>query len=110
MNKNNPSFPTEAVKSLQTYIAQKIEDRGFKDETLQERLLLLFEEVGELANAIRHKTQMNVDKNKAARNQVGEEVADIINLIFAVAIKLELDVAKEFLEKEAIIDKRTYTK
>jgi NTP pyrophosphatase (non-canonical NTP hydrolase) len=42
--------------------------------------------------------------------EVGQEVADVINLIFAVGIELGLDIEKEFVEKEKIVDARFYTR
>ena len=51
---------------------------------------------------------MNVDKSRKATNKVGEEVVDVINMVFAVAIKLGLDVEKEFLEKNKKVDERIY--
>jgi NTP pyrophosphatase (non-canonical NTP hydrolase) len=98
------------IKHLQKYIAQKIKERGFEDETLHERLLLLAEEVGELIHASRKLSGMNIDlmreKISKSKGEVGEELVDIINMVFAVAAKLGIDVEKEFLKKEEIIDKK----
>ena len=96
------------IKHLQEYIAQKVRERGFEDESLHERLLLLTEELGELVHACRKISGMNVDQNREITDKVGEEVADVLNLIFAVGIKLGLDIEKEFIEKEKIIDQRVY--
>ncbi len=96
------------IKRLQKYIARKVRERGFEDESLHERLLLLTEELGELVHACRKISGMNVDQNREITDKVGEEVADVLNLIFAVGIKLGLDIEKEFIEKEKIVDKRVY--
>lgn len=96
------------IQHLQEYIAGKIKERGFEDETLQERLLLLTEELGELVNACRKITGMNVDQHKEITNKVGEEVIDVLNMVFAVGIELGLDIEKEFFEKDEKIDKRIY--
>lgn len=96
------------LKKLQNYINAKIKERGFEDESLHERLLLLTEELGELVNACRKISGMNVDQKRKITNRTGEEVVDVINMVFAVAIKLSLDVEKEFIKKEQIIDKRNY--
>ena len=101
-------FKKGTLKHLQEYIACKIEKRGFGDETVHERMLLLMEEVGELAKACRKITGMNIDVKRRITLEVGQEVADVINLIFAVGIELGLDIEKEFLAKEKIIDKRFY--
>ena len=105
-SKNNIKKGT--IKHLQEYVAYKIEKRGFKDETIHERLLLLVEEVGELVNACRKITGMNCDVNRKIKVNVGEEITDVINMVFAVGIELGLDIESEFLKKEKIIDKRFY--
>jgi len=96
------------IRHLQEYIEQKLKERKFDDETLHERLLLLTEEVGELINACRKLTGMNVDEAREITNQAGEELTDVINMIFSVGIKLGLDMEKEFRNKEERIDKRRY--
>ncbi len=96
------------IKELQEHIAEKIKERGFEDESLHERLLLLTEELGELAKASRKISGMNVDQNREIKNEVGEEIADMINMVFAVGIKLGLDIEKEFIEKNKKIDERIY--
>ena len=96
------------IKHLQKYIAHKIEKRGFKDETIHERLLLLVEEVGELVKASRKITGMNCDVNRKTNVNVGEEITDVINMVFAVGIQLGLDIEDEYLKKEKIVDARLY--
>ena len=96
------------IKHLQKYIDGKIKQRGFEDESLHERLLLLTEEMGELVKACRKISGMNVDVDKKIKYKVGEEITDVINMIFCVGIKLNIDIEKEFYNKEAQIDKRFY--
>ena len=47
MNKNIKKLKRGSIKDLQEYIQFKIKERGFEDETLHERTLLLVEEVGD---------------------------------------------------------------
>jgi NTP pyrophosphatase (non-canonical NTP hydrolase) len=96
------------ISHLQEYVAAKVKERGFEDETLQERLLLLAEELGELINACRKISGMNVDKAREIKNETGEEITDVINLVFCVGIQLGLNLEEEFLKKEKIIDARNY--
>jgi NTP pyrophosphatase (non-canonical NTP hydrolase) len=96
------------IRYLQEYIEQKLKERKFDDETLHERLLLLTEEVGELINACRKLTGMNVDEAREITNEAGEELTDVINMIFSVGIKLGFDMEKEFRKKEERIDGRRY--
>jgi NTP pyrophosphatase (non-canonical NTP hydrolase) len=105
---NKKQLEPGLLRELQDYIASKIKERGFEDESLHERLLLLTEELGELVSACRKISGMNIDKNRKINKETGEEIVDVINMTFAVAIELGLDVEKEFLKKEQVIDKRNY--
>lgn len=104
----NKNVPIDAIKELQEYVSSKIKDRGFDDETIHERLLLLVEEVGELVNATRKNRGSYVDEKRNITNQVGEELADVLNMLFAVADELKVDIANEFQKKEVRIDQRSY--
>ncbi|MEZ4156935.1 MAG: MazG nucleotide pyrophosphohydrolase domain-containing protein [Candidatus Paceibacterota bacterium] len=92
-------FKSGSVSDLQKYIAHKLKERGFDDESLHERLILLTEEVGELMRACRKASGMNVDQKREIENKVGEELADVLNMIFAVGIELDIDMEKEFIRK-----------
>lgn len=103
-----PQLTEGTIRHLQEYISEKVTKRGFADETIQERLLLLTEELGELVNACRKITGMNVDQNREIAHTPGEELVDVINMTFAVGIALGVDIEKEFRAKEEKIDQRTY--
>lgn len=107
MIKKNSKLIPGVVKKLQDFIADKIIERGFEDETVHETLLLLVEEVGELVKAVRKMSGMNVSKHSKDFDP-GQEMVDVINLIFAVGVKLDLDIEKEFIKKNIEIDKRIY--
>lgn len=102
------AFKKGTIKHFQEYIKRKIKERGFEDETLHERLLLLVEEVGELIKACRKIDGRYVDCNREIANKIGEEITDIINMVFAVGICLNINIEQEFLTKEKINDKRVY--
>lgn len=96
------------LRHLQDYIHKKIKERGFDDETLHERLLLLSEEVGELIKSCRKMSGMHVDQDRETTKKAGEEITDVLNMLFSVGIKLGLDIEKEFRAKEDKVDKRRY--
>ncbi len=101
-------LPDQTIQNIQTYVAAKIKARGFDQETLQERLLLLTEEVGELVKACRKLNGIKVDVNRPLTTNPAEELADVINMVFAVAIELGVDLESEYYKKEKIIDERFY--
>ena len=45
--------PSLTLAGWQAFIKQRTIDRGFQDETVQDEFMLLVEEVGELAKAMR---------------------------------------------------------
>ncbi len=105
---NKAELPEGTITHLQEYMAKKIAERGFEDETLHERMILLTEEIGELAKVVRKSSGMNLEKKKEALENAGEEITDALNMIFAVGIKLGLNIEEEFKKKEAKNDQRTY--
>ncbi len=103
------NYPKGSTKKLQKYIEYKCKERGFDDETLQERLLLLTEEVGELIKSTRKHIGIKASKH-SAETTVGHELADVLNLLFLVAAELKIDLEQAHIEKELEIDNRHYTK
>lgn len=96
------------ITHLQEYIAFKVKQWGFDDETLHERLLLLTEEVGELVKACRKESGMYVNTQKKDTSSVEEEAIDVIQMIFAVVEKLGIDTEEAFKTKIEKVDKRVY--
>ncbi len=100
-------FKKGTIKHLQEYVKSKAEERGFADETVEEKLILLVEEVGELMKAYR---KIGGIKSKLDEKdvQIGHEIADVINMVFGVGIVLGIDIEKEYLDKNKIVDQRVY--
>lgn len=91
-----------SLREVQQYIKKVIEIRGFSDESIQEKMLLLTEEIGELAKAIRrHKVGMAVDVNKPQNSSSIEgEIADVFIVLNAVCNVLNVDLFNCFKNKE----------
>ena len=93
---------TNSLREVQKYIESMNEVRGFNDETIQERMLLLTEEIGELAKSIR-KTSKNMytDINKEYNyDTIESEVADCFYVLLSVASYLNIDVFQSLKDKE----------
>ena len=95
------------IKSLQGYVVGKGIERGFKDQTNQERLLFLTEELGELIKACRKALNTHTDITRKD-GDVGEEIADILIELLWAAHGLGIDVEEEFIKKEAKNNKRVW--
>lgn len=92
------------LTELQKYIKNVIELRGFSNKSIQDEMLLLLEETGELAKAIRKKLPNGtIDKNKINNyTEIEEEVADIFIILTEICNILQIDLYKAILEKEKI--------
>lgn len=88
-----------SLKDLQEYVNEMIEVRGFKD-TPQALMLLLTEEVGELAKEIRKATNYYLDKNKNNEVDLGGEIADVFVYILSICRIMDVDLLESFKYKE----------
>lgn len=100
------------LQEVQKYIEQVIEIRGFANQEVGKTMLLLLEEVGELAKSIRkNATSMSVDKNKMYHyDTIESEVADVFIVLSSVCNKLDIDIYKAVKDKEEENIKRVWEK
>lgn len=93
---------TNSLREVQKYIEDMNEVRGFNNESIQDRMLLLTEEIGELAKSIRKtSTNMCTDVNKEYNyDTVESEIADCFYVLTSVANYLNIDVFKCLKDKE----------
>lgn len=95
------------LANYQSLIRQLIKERGFDKETVPEVLMLLVEEVGELAKAIRKTQGMKTDQ-RSRIHEVEEEAADVFWLLLDLCNRLDIDLEKAFRDKEAKNQKRKW--
>ena len=90
------------IIQVQEYIRKVIEIRGFSKQNIEKTMLLLTEEVGELAKAIRKdKTSMSIDKSKIKNyDTIESEVADVFIVLCSICNKLNIDLFSSLKEKE----------
>ena len=100
------------LQEVQKYIKDVIEIRGFSNQEIEKTMLLLLEEVGELAKSIRkNATDMGIDNNKAKHyDTIESEVADVFIVLSSVCNKLDIDLYKALKEKEQENINRTWKK
>lgn len=99
------------LNELQNYIKNVIELRGFSNKSIQDEMLLLLEEAGELAKAIRKKLPNGtIDKEKIQNyTEIEEEIADVFIVLTELCNVLNIDLYKAILEKEKINVERKWT-
>jgi len=101
-----PEKPT--FKDFQHYVHQLENERGFLDDNVLQKCLLLGEEIGELFKTIRKDIGAKVDNDSRFKN-IEHELADILVILCTIANRYKIDLEKAFREKEEINKKRVWT-
>ena len=97
-----------SLTEIQEYAKKMIIARGFEEETLQDLLMLLTEEVGEVAKEIRKTLKHKLDQDSNKIPNLGKEIADVFNYLLAICIVEDIDLFQAFKEKEKINLKREW--
>jgi len=90
-----------SLRDLQEYVRVHFRERGFDHHAVVQECLLLCEEVGELAKAVRKASGMTTDANSQF-GEIPHELADILWVMTAIANMYGIDLESAFKEKEAI--------
>ena len=98
------------LKEVQTYVNKINEIRGFNQQEITKTMLLLTEELGELAKAVRKfSTDMSIDISKEDHyDTIESEVADVFYVLSCVCNKLNIDLYKALKNKEKENIKRVW--
>ena len=99
--------PDPTLSDLQKYVAELEQERGFANQDVIQKCLMLGEEVGELFKAIRKQENMSID-NKSQNFIVQEEMADILIILCTIANRCDVDLEKAFRDKEKINKTRAW--
>lgn len=91
-----------SLKELQEYTKKMIKSRGFDNETPQDIMLLLTEELGELAKEVRKSTNIKLDVRQTRTQNLDKEIADVFNYIMALCVTTDIDLFSAFKNKEKI--------
>ncbi|MCD6500485.1 hypothetical protein J7K42_00505 [bacterium] len=98
-----------SVAVLQHYIHEMVIRRGFDKETPQDVLLLLVEEIGELAKALRKYLGLKSNEEKGDRYPILEgEIADVFIYLLDLANLLQISLFHALHEKEQENEKRSW--
>ena len=100
--KTNPT-----LEDYQAYVVKLEEERGFSDQSVQNKCLLLGEEMGELFKAVRKQEGVKVDLNSKF-GSIEEELADILIYLCAIANRYDIDLETAFRNKEKINHQREW--
>jgi len=102
------SSPT--LVDLQEYVAKIVRARDFSEEGLTDVALLLVEEVGELAKAIRLRTGLKLTVESLEETKSLEaELADCLVYLLDLANLSNIDLERALRAKEALNDQRKWS-
>ncbi len=97
----NTPVPQPALQAFQSYYRRAAVQRGYQKESAQTCLLLMVEEVGELARAIRKRERIK-RHGSPIREDEAEELADVFLYVIHLANVLGLDLSKAVRDKELL--------
>jgi len=95
------------LADYQRYVAELEIERGFEDQTARDKCLLLGEEIGELFKAVRKAEGLKVDE-RSQFGEIGDELADVLIYVFAIANRYAIDLEAALVGKERRNHRRTW--
>ena len=94
-------------KDIQVYVRDIAIERGFAEETIAQKFMLLSEEIGEFSKATRKNAGI---KSASVNNQnIAHEAADVLFVLVNICNKLGINIDQAFREKEEINNSRSWT-
>lgn len=99
-----------SLNGVQEYVKKVIGMRGFDTQSVQSSLLLLLEETGELAKAVRKNSSgMSVDINKLYNyDTIESELADVFIVLLSICNKLDINLFTALTDKEKVNCQRSW--
>ena len=98
-----------SLQDLQRYVIELEKERGFADQQVIAKCLMLGEEIGELFKAVRKQQNMNMD-HKSKVGSISEELADILIYVCSIANRFDIDLERAFREKEEVNKLRVWSR
>ena len=99
--KQSQQSPGEGLRGLQSYYERAARRRGWAGESAQDTLLLMTEEMGELARAVRKSAGLARDGDWEGQD-VAEELADMQLYLVHLANALGIELAAAVTAKESV--------
>ncbi|HSX04964.1 MAG TPA: MazG nucleotide pyrophosphohydrolase domain-containing protein [Candidatus Saccharimonadales bacterium] len=96
------------LAEIQAYMAAVVKHRGFDKETLQDSFILLTEEVGELAKALRKHEGRAPVATDSTIGAIEHEAADVFWMLICVCNHLGIDLETALRDKEEINKQRRW--
>ncbi len=98
----------DSLKKLQAYVWQMNIERKFNTEDPSKKLVMLMEEVGELAKAVRKTIGLKFTDTTRQTDLI-EELADVQIVLLGLASLMDIDMYDAVIAKESKNRKRSWT-
>jgi len=113
-----PNLPqTNDLNEFQTYIKELCIEKGWDKNSPSELFLLLTEEIGEVAKAIRNHTHLHTqkiqnseEKQQKTKAELASELADVLNYLLDISNHFEIDLSQAFKDKNKENESRKWNK
>lgn len=96
-----------ALSAYQQYVKQIMKERGFDDELLSQKFMLLLEESGEFAQAARKKASL-AQATDASVEDLRDAAADVFTILLDLCNQLDIDLEAAFIAREHKNQSRTW--
>ena len=96
-----------ALAAYQQYVRQVMSERGFDDESVSQKFMLLLEEAGEFAKAARDRASL-AQAQDADADDLADAAADVFAILLDICNQLGLDLEKAFINREHKNQTRTW--
>lgn len=93
------------TSEFQQYVREFSEIKGFDKSTIEQRMLYLMTEVGELSKEV---LSVSFHPDEELKENLGYEMYDVVWNIFDLANKLNIDLNQAFMRKKEINDNRIW--
>lgn len=99
------------LKDMQEYFVAIRKERNWLNQEPLELFLLLSEEIGEVAKAVRNKVGLYPDKSKSPeemQEDLALEMADVLSYLLDLTNCFDIDLQEAIIKKEAINQHRSW--
>lgn len=98
---------TSSLRDIQSYVLRMNKERGFDLDHPEKKTLLLTEEVGEVAKAVRKLAKLKFT-DTTRRSELSEEITDVFIVLSELASMTNIDLYDTFAAKEEKNSKRVW--
>lgn len=100
--------PKPTLADIQLFVKDQCEERGWTDRTDTDRIMMLAEELGEVAKEVRkHTGKLGYNKPESTES-LALEIVDVLNWLVDLANNNQIDLEAAFRQKWQKTDSRSW--